>query len=616
MTWIVLGLLAIAINLPFLGQAFHIDDPVFLKVAENTSRDPLFAQDLPILFEGVSVPDLASAEHPPLIAWYMALAARLGGGFSEVVLHTAFLLFPAILAVATYSLARRFTSSPAIATVALLVSPVVFVMSHTLMTDLPLMALWTASVALFVHGLDSGRMRWAWIGGITAALATFASYAGLCLVPLLAAYSVLKKQPAGLLPSMLPVPAFGAWLALNAVHYGRFTPGPLLNHYLFVEKVLAPGLIGDKLIYAVVVLGGATLFPLALVALGTVRRIVAGFLLAVALVFITEVRAYDLPAAACFVGLFSAGFVALWEIFRSFGRSLRSLRSLPSEAADDLFLGLWFTGALAFCVLVYLTGAARYLLPAVPPFILMVVRRAELRTGGRLLHLAVPALFATAIMALAAATADFQFARIYREFAGSLAASAASREPGRRVWFTGEWGFRAYLERLGGRELGRRDPRPRPGDRLIVPTLATPYPTLFSDRLGLDCIVLVAPSRVSFELPAVQAGDVLSFTVGMPLHDVSDGLDLGVLFVSGKDREWIRRERLEPQSGRRWTEWNLPLDPWKGRKGTIVFSARVGSSGRADGDWVALARARIEGAPTAGGPARFDFLQHFEQASV
>ncbi|MFZ0429353.1 MAG: hypothetical protein WAO20_14630, partial [Acidobacteriota bacterium] len=43
---------------------------------------------------------------------------------------------------------------------------------------------------------------------------------------------------------------------------------------------------------------------------------------------------------------------------------------------------------------------------------------------------------------------------------------------------------------------------------------------------------------------------------------------------------------------------------------------RVGSSGRADGDWVALARARIEGAPTAGGPARFDFLQHFERASI
>ena len=84
-----------------------------------------------------------------------------------------------------------------------------------------------------------------------------------------------------------------------------------------------------------------------------------------------------------------------WEYFN------RKRAGEAGPRADDLFLGLWFTGALAFCVLVYLTGAARYLLPAVPPFILMVVRRAELRTGGRLLHLAVPALFATAIMAMA-----------------------------------------------------------------------------------------------------------------------------------------------------------------------------------------------------------------------
>ena len=227
---IAIALFAIAINIPFVNQAFHMDDGIFLIAAKNVSHNPLFPQDVPVLFEGVSVADLGSTEHPPLTVYFMALCARMGG-FSEVALHAGFLLFPAILGIATYSLARRFTSHPMIAAVALLCLPVVYVMSHTLMADLPLVALWTASVALFVHGVDSSRTKWIAAGVGVASMAALISYAGLCLVPLLALYAVLHRSRTG--ADARPPAAHSLWfmacgqlLPLRPLH-SQFSPQSL-----------------------------------------------------------------------------------------------------------------------------------------------------------------------------------------------------------------------------------------------------------------------------------------------------------------------------------------------------------------------------------------------------
>jgi len=404
----VMLLFSVAVNAPFVNQAFHMDDGVFLLSARQVFQNPLFPQDVPLYFEGVLVKDLASAEHPPLTAYFMALCAAVGGRFSEVVLHTGFLLFPAILAAGMYSLACRFTSRPLIATLLVLVTPVVYVMSHTLMADLPFLALWTASVALFVHGVDSGRTRWTTGGTVLAALTSLVSYAGLSLVPLLALYAVLRKSRSGLAMVILPVSLFGLWVGLSSFHFGRFTPGALVSHYFYTEKVLSPSLLMNKLVFAVVFLGGITIFPPALLAVSTLWRIAAGIGLGAVIARMTAVNDYSLVQEGLFVLLFAAGFAAVWEILVRLYGSVRTIgASAAGSGADDLFLGLWFLGATTFCVTFYLTGAARYLLPAIPPLVLMMVRRAERVMPGRVSFLAVPALVLTGLMALALAIADY-----------------------------------------------------------------------------------------------------------------------------------------------------------------------------------------------------------------
>ena len=54
----------------------------------------------------------------------------------------AFLLFPLAIAFAMFAIARRYTEHPLMASLTLTFLPAVYVVSHTLMTDVPQLALW------------------------------------------------------------------------------------------------------------------------------------------------------------------------------------------------------------------------------------------------------------------------------------------------------------------------------------------------------------------------------------------------------------------------------------------------------------------------------------------
>src|SRR5438105_15404064 len=91
----------LAANAVFIGQAYHMDDSIYLLLARNTALSPWFPQDTSIHFEGLYAPDLASTEHPmPVTSYYMALIGHVARGLKEQYLHFAFLLFPLAMACA------------------------------------------------------------------------------------------------------------------------------------------------------------------------------------------------------------------------------------------------------------------------------------------------------------------------------------------------------------------------------------------------------------------------------------------------------------------------------------------------------------------------------------
>ncbi len=612
--WLIL--FAIAANLPFVNQPYHMDDGVFLLIARNVHHNPWFAQDFPFFFEGLYASDLASGEHAWPLTSYLAALISLVGGYREAWLHLGFLLFPIFLAWGMYSLSADLTRHPALATVTLLMLPVVAVLSHTLMTDIPLLALWLTAVVLFRRGLASGSTVQLWAGSMMAALACAVTYSGVCLIVLLMLYALLRRKPkAALVMVLVSGGVLAALFSAHYFHYHRFTPAMLVDAYLSAKHVLMPELVFEKSMFVILALGAVTVSPLSAV-LSNGYRVTLGILAAaigVGLV-LPQCSNYSTGQKALFILFSWAGLCLLVRVVGQISKGFRDLRKRTDLNTEDLFLGLWVFVVVLFCIAVHMTGSARHLLPAMPPLVLILFRLIEQRWGHLARGFAVANLALCTVTASGLSLADFEFATIYRDFADTISRSLFSQS--RKIWFTGEWGFRAYLEQAGARELGRRDARARPGDLLVVPTLATPYLTLYSDKLRLPSLALVAPSSISFAIPPVPPSGILVYTSGMPFHAASDGMQFVARFLSSDGNHVLSDERIDPSTGRRWHVHELVLPETARQGGTIVLEAGVGTAGDASADWIAIARARIS--IQTGGVEKtvYDFREHLDEARI
>jgi hypothetical protein len=479
-----------------------------------------------------------------------------------------------------------------------------------------MLSLWVASAAFFCHGIDKRRSGLIWSSTILVTLACFLSYSGFCLIPLLGFYAALHNARRSILTVLIfPVSAFSVRVAWAYFHYHRLIPGMLLDSYIFRERVLSPALMFQKCSYTILVLGMAGLFPCLFVVFHRKKWITVWFLVVVVTVLVGGAPSHDPAHKAVFAVLFCSGLAALLIAVRRIVKSHRLLSEKDKALADDLFLGAWLVGVFLFCASAYMNGSARYVLPAMPALILILVRLMERILSKRALLWSCAASVAlSASMAIIMAVSDYQFAEIYRSFATNFQRTYRGRE--NKVWFTGEWGLRAYLERLGAQELGRRDPRPVPGDLLIVPTLATPYETLFSDKLSLYSIILIAPSQLIFEIPPPSDDSELVFTIGMPWHAKSDGMEYSIRFISPRTRRILCQEVLVPGQGQRWQTRRISLKELTGEQGRIVFAAEVGKSGNADADWIAFAHTRICNVKNGRETLTFDFGANLDRAQI
>lgn len=131
---------------------------------------------------------------------------------------------------------------------------------------------------------------------------------------------------------------------------------------------------------------------------------------------------------------------------------------------DTLFLVAWIALFFAGALIVFFAGSARYLLPMAAPVALLVSRlRPKWLALGFACQMA---------LSISLAVVNYQHWNGYRVFAASLATEAAQR----KVWISGDWGLRYYLEAEGGLPLTREQPV-RAGDLVVSSQLG--YPTQF-----------------------------------------------------------------------------------------------------------------------------------------
>jgi hypothetical protein len=283
---ILLACLTALCLVPFLGKAFHIDDPLFLWVAKQIQADPGNPYGFSVNWYGIMMPMSEVTKNPPLTSYYIAALAAVAG-YREWVLHLAFLLPAVVAIIGTYLLAERMCRRPLVASLCTLFTPAFIVSSSNVMSDTLMLALWVVAMvslddrhgAAVVDPPDTLRH-------VDRPLLA-GEYFGMSLIPLLLLYSALRERRITWTVAYLLVPVvllgayqwatnelYGRGLLLDAASYATVARTGW-SKYSFEKLLIGLGFTGGCL-GAIWLFASRSWRPLALLAVAAAAILVAG----------------------------------------------------------------------------------------------------------------------------------------------------------------------------------------------------------------------------------------------------------------------------------------------------------------------------------------------------
>lgn len=469
-----LALATLAVLFPFLGKPFNMDDPLFLWAARRIQSHPADPYGFNVIWDLWAKPLWNVTENPPLTSYYIALAAAVLG-WSEWALHSAFLLPAVAVILGTFRLARHFCRSPLLAALAALFTPAFLVSSTTLMSDVPMLAFWVWAIVFWVEGAGQNRPRKLFAAACLAAIAEITKYFGFCLIPLLAAYSIMAKKPLRqwLQFLLVPLAVFCAYQMVMEKLYGISPLSRAANFRYSNENYHFPY---DACCLMGLAFTGGCLATAFFFAPLLWRKGSAALFLAVAVLPVAAV-CLDSGWLQAFNGL-EGGHVhvatqiqlAFWAAAGVSALLLAVADFASCRDAKSLLLALWIIGTFIFAAFLNWTINGRSILPMAPALGILIARRLERNFRGAPFpaRRAAVCLAASAALALYVTEADCLTAFAARQNVRAI--SAAFGPKIKNLWFQGHWGFQFYLSRLGARPVDFANSRLKPGDLLAIPS--------------------------------------------------------------------------------------------------------------------------------------------------
>jgi hypothetical protein len=539
---------------PFiLFMPFHIDDGIFLNIAENVARQPLMPLWQPAIWEGRLWSDMMSHAHPPLACYLMYAGLRLGGSHPEPLVHLLVLPFFLLLAAALYAFFRFLELPPLLGTLLAVFAPVVFVSSHTLMMDVPTLALGLTGVVLAFQGIRDDRPGRILAGGACISLGLLTAYSAAFYVLPPAFYALARRRWRHLwLLAVLPAATLAGWFGMVYLVTGRFVPADVLRLLAQYRARPRADWLG-RIVYNLSMTGGTILFAASVLAWRwrTLRGKVyllgvfaAGFLLA-------GFYPAQGPAHQAVIALLAvAGAVLL-------GEGISAAVRQGWDATNPLHgawwaLGGWIGTFYLITLLAYPHGAARYQIWLVPPLVgafLAAWREPNppahpsgsgpapfplFRRRGFLAVLVA----GQVLVAGACAVADLEMARSYRAAVATVFQKYVA--PGHTVWVAADWEVRHYALAAGGRTILRYDTRPQPGDLLLKPVRTCPTYDTGYERPKYGRLLTSVEARTTFPVrildPDVRAGFYSDYWGLVPYWRASPRLPVDVLQVYAIER--------------------------------------------------------------------------------
>ena len=464
-----LTLLTVVSLAPFLTKPFNIDDPLFIWAAQQIQLHPGNPYDFNINWYGFSQPMWAATQSPPLMSYYLAVAAGIFG-WNEIGLHFVCLLPVVASVLGTHRLAQGFCRWPLFAALATLFAPGFFLSSTTVMCDVAMLSFWIWAVVFWVEGLKQDKFWKLSAAGTLMALAILTKYNGICLIPLLAAYGWIEQRVVGrwALFLLIPIAALGAheWWTFQLYGHPHFfassqyaKSAQTFHGIAKLIKVLNTLTFSGGCL-AAVLFCAPFLWRKKVLALFTV-----GAALCVALALAGGMMTKDFPWLTRSSRVSAEIQILFWSVGGICVLALALAEVWSKRDARSWLLALWVLGTFAFAAVVYWMVNGRVILPMTPAVAILIARRLEqnrttLSAGIKF------SLLACAALSLFAAQADFQLARSARKSAEQVCAKYAASH--RRVWFEGHWGFQYYMQASGGWPLDY-NPVVVTGDILIIP---------------------------------------------------------------------------------------------------------------------------------------------------
>ena len=479
-----LFLLCLLLFLPFLGKAFHIDDAGFLELARMVDWNPLRTAAEAAGGTGTSMDPRSlpyGATHTVLMPYLVKVLAALFGE-REVPLHAAFLLFSLASLASLAALFERWYPAPPGRTSGMVLLfaaiPAFLVSGQSIMADVPTLAFLLASLLAFERAFGTGRRAPALLGGLLLAFAVFASYQMLAFVPLILFAARLRGRinRTVIMGAFLPVVLLAVWLALVYVRHGHVPIAPadlagtgsgiaaelrrgLRPDVLFGKAVFLFALLGASLLFVVLV----RLLSIRSAARALARIAVAGLVCCVPLARGVRYSPLETAGLAFLCGV---GAVAVFDAVRA------GLTGRIEERARDRFLAAWAVTVIGYNLLFMPFGSARYLLPALPPLVLLLLHVPPDQAAAGERGTAKAAVIILALLwGVASAASDQAYAGAYRSFAKEVRQFRDNRPQTVTTWYIGKWGMQFYLEREGCRVLPAGSQAPRKGDFLIIPEM-------------------------------------------------------------------------------------------------------------------------------------------------
>ena len=516
--WLLLCLgLVLLIRLPFLNQAIQGDDHIYLTEAQHALVDPLHPSDVKYVFLGDQV-DLRGHSHPPGNAWPLAGLILLFGDVHEVPFHAAYIVFSLIAVWAMWSLACRFSQRPMWATLLFIAAPAFVVNGGSLEADLPFLAFWMASIALFL----SGRLL---LAALAMAAAAMMAYQAVFLIPIL--FFAMKPG----LSTPLP--------------YGRGSD----------QSRDREG--------AVAWTGYATLLTplLVLVAWQVFTRLTTGTMPAGKLAEYFSIYAFQAMQHKLQNALML--FIhSWWIVFPVLVPAAVALAWRNRRDPATLFLLAWIGIFFAGAVAIFFSGSARYLLPMAAPVAILASRLP--------VKWLAPAFAIQLAIALALATVNYQHWDGYRAFAASLRAPSA----GHRVWVDNDWGLRYYLESDHALPA-RKGQHVRPGDIIVSSELG--HNVEFTAPLSL-----LSSANIQASLPLRLIGldghsgystvDEGYLPFGISTRPV-DRVMARLVMERHATREYLTISA--PEAAEQVVSGIFPADRWMSQDGVVVLKSPV-----------------------------------------